>query len=161
MGTSIPCAVHRPPHRKGRRCSAGECKSVVTACIKALCHEVRGAAKGVPKHAPEALQNPARHVPKPPKIEARGTPGSQHAPRSAPDQPGAPKKCPRGAQEAPKRSQEPPKSAQKPAKWRPRAAQDSPGPLQNRARRVPKRVLSAIFVGSCVRQAPPMIPESV
>ena len=31
----IPCAAHKPPHQKGRRQSAGNCKSVGTAAIKA------------------------------------------------------------------------------------------------------------------------------
>ena len=30
------CAVHNPPHRKGRRQNAGKCKSVVTAFIKSI-----------------------------------------------------------------------------------------------------------------------------
>ena len=88
--------------------------------------------------------------PRPSKIEARGSPGTKIHPRGAPDQP-------RGAQEALKRAQQLPKSVQKPAKWRPRAAQDGPRSLQNRARRIPKRGFSTIFVGSCVRQAPPTI----
>ena len=65
---------------------------------------------------------------------------------------GAPEK-PRGAYEALKRAQEPPNSVQKVAKWRPRAAQDSLRPLQNRARRVPKRVFSILFDGTRVWQA--------
>ena len=32
---TIPCAAHKPPHQKGRRQSAGNCKSVATASIKA------------------------------------------------------------------------------------------------------------------------------
>ena len=88
--------------------------------------------------------------PDPPKSRPGVALGAQIRPGGAPDQP-------RGAREAFKRAQEPPKSPQKPAKWRPRAAQDSPGPLQNRARRAPKRVFSTIPVGSCARQAPPAI----
>ena len=99
------CAAHRPPHQKGRKQSASICKSVVTAFIKALCYEVRSAAKGMPKHASEAIQNPGRHVPKPSKIEARGVPGSQNAGkrqfRSAKRRPRAPKQRPRGPQDAP------------------------------------------------------------
>ena len=40
------CAAHKPPHQKGRRQSAGNCKSVVAAVIKALCNEMRDAASG-------------------------------------------------------------------------------------------------------------------
>ena len=120
-----------------------------------------GPAKGIAKHAPEAFQNPAQHVPKPDKIEGRRGSESQNAPkrhpRPAKRRPRTPKKCPRATQEAPKRAQEPPKSAQKPAKWRPRAAQEGPRPFQNRAQRLPRWVFSTIFVGSCVCGGPGLI----
>ena len=74
----------------------------------------------MPRHVPEALQNPARHVSKPVNIEARGGPRSQEAPerrfRLAKRRPRVPRKCPRDTQEAAKRDQEPAKRAPKPAK---------------------------------------------
>ena len=74
----------------------------------------------MPRHVPKALENPARHVSKPVKIEVRGGPGSQEAPsrrfRLAKRRPRVLRKCPRDTQEAAKRDQEPAKSAPKPAK---------------------------------------------
>ena len=74
----------------------------------------------MPRHVPEALQNPAQHVSKPVKIEVRGGPGSQEAHerlfRLAKRRPRVPRKCLRDSQEAAKRDQEPAKSAPKPAK---------------------------------------------
>ena len=74
----------------------------------------------MPRHVPEAVQNPVRHVSKPVKIEVRGGPRSQEAPkrrfRLAKRRPRVPRKCPRDTQEAAKRDQEPAKSASKPAK---------------------------------------------
>ena len=74
----------------------------------------------MPKHAPEAFQNPVQHVPKPFKIEAWDGPGNPNAAmklhRAAKRQPRASKKCPRDAQEPPKRGQKASKSEQKLAK---------------------------------------------
>ena len=115
------CAAHRPAHQKRRRESAGKCKNVVTALIKTLCYEARGAANGMPKHAPETIQNPARHVPNPSKIEARGVPGSQNASnrrlRPAKRRPRAPKRW----QEQPRRAQEWPKPSKNEAQGIPKA----------------------------------------
>ena len=61
------------------------------------------------QHAPEALQNLARHVPQPSKIDARDALSSQHAPQSAQE---TPKRCPRSAQEEPRAAQEPPREVQ-------------------------------------------------
>ena len=70
---------------------------------------MRGAAKGMPKRAPEALQNPVRQPPKPPKIEARDALSRQHAPKSAQE---TSKRRPRSSQERPRET----KRTQKPAK---------------------------------------------
>ena len=109
------------------------------------------------KHGPQGLQNPARHVPEPSKIEAWSAPGSENVPKIHPRptkrRPRAPKKRPRCAQGAPKKGQEPPKSAQKLAKWRPRGAQHGPRSLQDRVGRAPRRICSAILVRSAVRKA--------
>ena len=131
----IPCAVHRPPHQMDRWKSAGKCRSVLTALIKALCKEARGAAKGVPKHAPEAREKSARHVPKRLKIDEKWSPssfwaafGSQEAPKSTKD---APKRRPRGAQERPRAAQERPRAAQETPGRRPNPSQIDPGALQD------------------------------
>ena len=143
------------------RKSAGKCKSVVTAGIKSLCYEARSAARGMPKHGPEGLPNPALHVSKPFKIKAPGVPGSPNAPkgrlRPTKRRPRAPSKRPRGIRDAHKNGHEPPKNAQKLAKQRPRDAKDCPGPLQSGARRVPSHVLSMNLAASYVQQAPGMI----
>ena len=74
----------------------------------------------MPRHVPEAVQNPVPHVSKPVKIEVRGVPGSQEAPerrfRFAKRRPRVPRKYPRDTQEAAKRDQEPAKRVPKPAK---------------------------------------------
>ena len=95
--------------------------------------KVRGAAKRMPKYAPEAFQNQARPAPKPSKIEARGIPGRKNAfkkrPKPAKKRPRAPNNCPRGTQEASKRGQEPPQTSQKPAsKSDPREVRSPPKP---------------------------------
>ena len=59
----IPCAMHRPPHRRWSAKSAGEWQSVVTAQIKAWCNNSQVVWKWTPKHGPQGLQNPARHTP--------------------------------------------------------------------------------------------------
>ena len=109
------------------------------------------------KHGPQGLQNPARHVPEPSKIEAWSAPGSENVPKIHPRptkrRPRAPKKRPRCAQGAPNRRQEPPKSAQKQVKWSPRGVQWGPRCLQDQVGRAPRRICSAIFVGSAVRMA--------
>ena len=126
---------------------------MATALIKALCNEAQGAAKGMPKHAPEAFQNPARHVPKPSKIEARSALGRRNAPkrrqksakrrpRGSKTRPRAPKKCPRGPKRRPRASRS----------W-PRAAQDGPRPLQNRARSAPGPHLHALLTETLVQEA--------
>ena len=50
----IPCAAHKPPHQKGRRQSAGTCKSVGTASIKA-CGSRRPSQEGW--HDKQAIAN--------------------------------------------------------------------------------------------------------
>ena len=107
---------------------------------------MQGAAKGMPKRAPEALQNPAPQPPKPPKIEAGDALSSQHAPKSAQE---TSKTRPRSSQEGPRAAQERPKAGQ----VRPRADPEGPRPLQNRARGPPREVFSAILAESVVRQA--------
>ena len=114
---------------------------------------MRGAAKGMPKHAPEALQNPARHPPKPSKIEARATPGRQNAPKTCPRaarrHPGAPKIRPRSAQELPR-------GRPRAAKRCPRRAQEAPEPHQKRVRRGPQAQIYQFYDRSArrsVRQA--------
>ena len=138
-GQWIPCAVHKPPHQKGRRQSAGNCKSVGTASIKAcgphgpgqeaLGQILLAADRPRPsrfhkKHyvmkceaQRKACQNmppkPSKTQPGMPPNPPKSTPGASWGakmdPKGASDQAS-------GAQEAPKRDQEPPKSGQKPAK---------------------------------------------
>ena len=99
---------------------------------KPLGNKAQGAAKTIVKNDPETLQNSARHVPRPSKIEAREVPGSQNPPKRCPRPakrgPRAPKKTPRAGQGPPKRSQEPSKSTKKPAKRRQRVPQTPPKP---------------------------------
>ena len=82
-----------------------------------------GAAKGTPKHDPEAFQNPARHVPKPSKIEVLGTPGRQNTSkkrfRPAKSAQEVPKGRPRIVPEAPGAAQERPKAGQETPQSRP------------------------------------------
>ena len=82
--------------------------------MKALCYEARGAAQSMPKHAPKALQNPARRAPKPFKIEVRGTQELKFTPETT------------------QTSQDTPKSAQEAAKRRLRSAQGEPRDAQER-----------------------------
>ena len=124
---------------------------------KSMVQQQSSRTKCMPKHGPQGLQNPARHVPEPSKIEAWSAPGSQNVPKIHPRptkrRPRAPKKRPRCAQGAPKRGQKPPKSSLKLAKWRPRSAQHAPISIQNPIGRPPKRICSAILVGGAVRNA--------
>ena len=103
--------------------------------------------------APKALQNPAWHVPKPSKIEARSALGRRNAPkrrqksakrrpRGSKTRPRAPKKCPRGPKRRPRASRS----------W-PRAAQDGPRPLQNRARSAPGPHFHALLTETLVQEA--------
>ena len=145
---SIPCAEHRPPHRKGRRTVMVNEAWMPLHKKKSLGNKAQGAAKTIVKQDPETLQNAARRVPRPSKIEAREVPGSQNPPKRRPR---PAKRRFRGAQAAPKRAQEPPKGVQKLIKWRPRVAQEGPRPLQNQARRARRPVFSVIFAASSVR----------
>ena len=99
---------------------------MVTALIKALRNEVRGAEKGMPKHSPGAFQNLAQHVPDPSKIEAWGVPGNQNEPkkssRPAKSVQEVPKSRPRSAQEGPRAAQGRPKAGQLTLKSRPKEA---------------------------------------
>ena len=83
---------------------------------KSMVPQQSSGTKCMLKHGPQGLQNPARHVPEPSKIEAWSAPGNENVPKIHPRptkrRPRAPKKRPRCAQGAPKRGQEPPKSAQ-------------------------------------------------
>ena len=101
--------MHRPPHQKGRRHSAGKFQSVATALRKALCYECgaqRKACQNVPLKPSKTQPGSLPNLPK-------SRPGTLLADNMRPR---APKRRPRGAQEAPKRGQEPPKRTQKPAK---------------------------------------------
>ena len=82
---------------------------------------MRGAAKGMPKYSPYALQNQPGSFPNLPKSR----PGTLLA---ASRRPRAPKRRSRGAQEAPKKGQEPPKRAQKPAMCTQELPPRDPGP---------------------------------
>ena len=98
--------------KKEKRCqrqNRGYC-----VIIKALCNDVRCSTKGMPKHVPEAFQNPAWNVSKPSKIQAWGGFGrqmcTQDAPQTSQDAPKRAQDAPQSAQEAPKRAQETPKN---------------------------------------------------
>ena len=93
---------------------------------------MRGAAKRMPKYAPEAFQNQARPAPKPSKIEARGIPGSKNAFKKrlkpAKKRPRAPNNCLRGTQEASKSGPELPKGGEVASKSDPREVRSPPKP---------------------------------
>ena len=97
---------------------------MVTALIKALRNEVRGAEKGMPKHSPGAFQNVAQQVPDLSKIEAWGVPGNQNEPkkssRPAKSAQEVPKSRPRSVQEGPRAGQGRPKAGQLTLKSRPK-----------------------------------------
>ena len=127
------CAQTAAP--EGRIKSAGKRKSVVTALIKALRNEVRGAEKGMPKHSPGAFQNLAQHVPDPSKIEAWGVPGNQNEPKksarptkSAQETPQEP---PRGSPKRPGAPQERPRAVQEAHGRRPNPSKIGPGAFQD------------------------------
>ena len=49
----IPCAAHRPPHRRERKHNDGKCKSMAaTASIKTFVNKAQGAAKGMSQDDP-------------------------------------------------------------------------------------------------------------
>ena len=130
--SSIPCAVHRPPHQKGRRKSASKCKSAVTASIKAICNEVRGTAE----NRPSQLQKPSKTEPGTSQNLRKSTAGApQDAKtglRSATDQQ-------REGQEGPRRAQETPKKCPTGARSCPRGPQSRPSDAQGRPKSFQKR----------------------
>ena len=75
-----------------------------------LGNKASGAAKTIVKNDPETLQDSARHVPRPSKIEAPEVPGNQNpsktCPRPAKSTPRVSEKSPRSAQEDPIATQE-------------------------------------------------------
>ena len=177
------CAAHKPPHQKGRRQSAGNCKSVGTASIKACgphgpVQEALGQImlaadrprpsrfhkkhyvmkceaqrKACQNMPPKPSKTQPGMPPNPPKSSPRASWGAKMHPKGVGDEPSDARKRPRGGQGAPKKVAKRPKSRQKPAKRRPRGIQNCPRPLPNRARHAPRRVWSTIFVESSVRQA--------
>ena len=143
----IPCAAHRPPHRKKRNIVTVNAKIIVTASKKALGNKAQGAAKTIGKRDPGTRQNPLKWRP-------GGVLGTKILPSGGPDQP-------RGAQERPSRSQELAQGCPRGAKNHPKAPQsqprgtkECPRPLYNQVQRASRPGSSAIFVGSFVRQAP-------
>ena len=53
MMAFIPCAAHRPPHRRERKHNDGKCKSMAaTASIKTFVNKAQGAAKGMSQDDP-------------------------------------------------------------------------------------------------------------
>ena len=110
--------------------------------------------KACPNTTPKPFKNQFSTSPGPPKSRFRRSRGGKIRPGGVPDKVSEDYGRPRRIQEPPKRAREPFKSAQKPAKWRPRASQEGPRPLQNRAWRAPRRVLSATCAKSSGRQAP-------
>ena len=111
--SSIPCAVHRPPHQKGRRKSASKYKSVVTASIKTLCNEVRGAEESMQNMPSELTQNGGEIKPKSMRNRARACLRHHLAAKRCQS---TPKMRPRCVQEAPQRAQKPTQSGQEATK---------------------------------------------
>ena len=151
------CAAHRPPHQKGRRQSAGNCKSVATASINAC-----------GPHGPLAVQEALGQIllaadrPRPSrfhkkhsvmKFEAQRTACQNMPPKPSKTQPGMPrnppKSSPRASWEAtvhpkaPERSQVAPESAQEMAKKRPRGSKSRPRAAKSRPRDVQEASKSA------------------
>ena len=128
----IPCAAHRPPHQKGRRQRACRCKSAVTASIKTICNEVRGAAENMQNMSQKPSKTQPGTCQNLPKLNPGAPLDVKMRPRSATDQP-------RDGQQGPRRAQETPQKCPRGARSRPRAfksrpcdAQEGPKPFQKR-----------------------------
>ena len=149
----IPCAVHRPPHQKGRRHSAGKCKSVATALIKALCHECEAQRKACQNMPPKLSKIQPDTPPNPPKSRPGASLGAKMHPRHAQEQP-------EGTQERSRDGQEAPKSCQEGAQERPRGAQDAPrrhpNPTKSESGEARRRkfisFMTVLLAGACAKR---------
>ena len=125
------CAQTAAPKEK-KKASMVNTAWLLLQPIKPLGSKAQGAAKTMIKHDPETVQNSARHVPRPSKMEAREGLGSQNPsktrPRPAKRLPRASKKSPRSAQEDLIAAQERPKASRVAAKTGPIEAQTPPKP---------------------------------
>ena len=137
--SSIPCAVHRPPHQKGRRKSASKCKSVVTASIKTLCNEVRGAEESMQNMPSELTQNGGEIKPKSMRNRARACLRHHLAAKRCQS---ATRMRPRGMQEGPEAAPEWPGGGQERCGRNPNPSKTEPGEISKRNH----LILMAVFV---------------
>ena len=130
----IPCAAHKPPHQKGRRQSAGNCKSVGTASIKACGpHGPVQEALGqilLAADRPRPSRFHKKHYVM--KCGAQRKACQNMPPKPSKTQPGMPPNSPKSTSRASWGSQNGPERCFRPGQWRPRSAQEGSRTTQER-----------------------------
>ena len=130
MAISIPCAAHRPPHRKGRMQSACKQKMWLLHEKKLLVTKCEVQQNACQNMLPEASKTLPGTSPNPLKSRPGEAQGAKMLPRSGPNQP-------RNAQERPPIAQEASNKRPREVKSRPRAPKSRRSGAQEKPKRDP------------------------